>query len=205
MEDMNLNNTLELDEMRKQFALLQERLDRQVDINDQQMKKALKKGIGQMRGRDHMAVLVCFVGWVFAGLTCYAMELPLAFQLFVIIGMGINFLCSIFMKLHINDFRTDGMASADLLRTSQELIRYKRNNQNYMKYVSIPYIIVFVGWFTYLIMLKQGVDSVKEFAFVIIPMLVGAFIGGMIGVMKFYRPSIRQADEMLAQIKELQE
>jgi len=200
-----MNSTVELDEMRQQFALLQDRLDRQVEINEQQMKKALKKGIGQMRGRDHMAVLVCFVGWIFVGVTCYAMELPLAFQLFVDIGMGINFLCSILMKLHVNDFRTDGMASTDLVRTSQELIRYKRNNQNYMKYVSISYIIAFVGWFTYVIMQERGVESVKEFAFVIISMLVGAFIGGMIGVMKFYRPSIRQADEMLAQIKELQE
>lgn len=204
MEDLN-KNIEEFDEMRKQFALLQDRLDRQVEINEQQMKKALKKGIGQMRGRDHTAVLVCFVGWIFVGATCYVMNLPLAFQLFVDIGMGINFLCSIFMKLHVNDFRMDGMASADLVRTSQELLRYKRNNQNYMKYVSIPYILVFVGWFIYLILMEHGVSSVKDVAIIVAPMLIGAFIGGVIGVMKFYLPSIRQADEMLAQIKELQE
>lgn len=204
MDIMNQNNPNELDEMRKQFALLQERLDRQVEINDKQMHKALNQRLGQMKDRDRMAVVVCLLGWIVAELGLYSLGVSTAFQVFVNVCMAINLYCSVKYKLHANDFRTDGLASTDLVQTTRELLRYKRFNQNYLWYVSIPFIIIFVLWFSYEQLQLTDADTLREYIFFLVPGLVGCIIGGSIGLTKFYFPSMRQANEMLAQIEELQ-
>ncbi len=204
MDAVNQNNISELEEMRKQFAILQEKLDKQVDINDKQMRKALSQGIGQMKNRDRQAVVVCLVGWVFVALAIYFMKLSVPFQIFTDVAMGVNFYCSLKYKLHVNDFRTDRLANSDLVQTTQELLKYKRFNQNYLKYVAIPFVVVFVSWYSYEILVQTGATTLRDYIFIIVPLLVGACVGGIFGYTKFYHPAVRQADDMLRQIEELQ-
>ncbi len=204
METNNLNTNLELEEMRAQFAILQQRLDQQVHINEQQLRKAVTTGIGQMKTRDRAAVAVCFFGWIAIALYVYMMNYSLLFQIFVNLFMCINFVSSVIMKLHVNDFNTNEMASSNLLRTSQELLRYKRFNQKYLLFVSIPFIIAFIPWFCYEEMVKIDGSTTQDFMMLLIPALIGAAIGATIGLYKFYFPSVRQATDMLEKIEELQ-
>lgn len=204
METNNLNTNLELEEMRAQFAILQQRLDEQVHINEQQLRKAVSTGIGQMRTRDRAAVAISFFGWIAIALYAYTMNFSLAFQLFLNIFMCINFVSSVVMKLHINDFNTNEMASSNLLRTSQELLRYKRFNQRYLLFVSIPFIMVFIPWYCYEMMMKINGSTTQDFMSLLIPVLIGAAVGVSIGLYKFYFPSVRQATDMLEKIQELQ-
>lgn len=205
METTNNITTVEFDELRQQFLTLQQRLDRQVEINDRQLRYAIRQGLGQIRNRDRQSIAVCFVGWIVVCLGSYYLKLSLPFQIFIGIAMGINFLNSIFLKLHAVSNNPEILSSANMVRISQQLLRYKRIKRQYLLFVSIPFLIIFVTWYFYELILLMGPEATTmQIMAIIIPCIIGGIIGGAIGLCYFYLPSIRQANEMLERIEELQ-
>ena len=204
METTNIS-CHEFDELREQFLTLQKRLDRQVEINERQLRRAIGEGIGQMRRRDRLSIVVCFAAWIICCICVYYLQLSLPFQIFTDVAMGINFVCSIVLKLQAVNRHADLLSSADLVRTTRQLLRYKRVNRQYLFYVGIPFVIIFFCWYVYELIRKMTpIAGTTEIAWLIFFCAISGVIGGAIGLFFFYLPSIRQANEMLERIEELQ-
>lgn len=190
--------------MRAQFAILQKRLDKQVEISNRQLRNAISTGIGEMNTRDNKSVFLCILAWVAIAGYAFASNFSLAFQIFINIAMGGNFIASLVMREYAKGLNNSEMSSYNLIRTSHELLRYKRFRQKYLLYASIPFILVFVPWYCYEIMQATHASDTKEIIPILIAVLAGAIIGLAIGLFRFYFPSVRQATEMMCKIEELQ-
>ena len=192
------SNELEFGEMKNQLDLLRERLDKQIEINEKQLRRAIGEGLGSLRSRDRFGLIFCVV------LTAL---MPL---LFVVQGYGCLFVGATFVLLAFNSLKAYLMKidasrdidRLDLVSTSKRLLKYKHNNTIYIVY-SMPVLMVWTLWYLYEICKRLQIDSASGCFIMLSCMLFGEVVGGIIGYFSFYRPSMRDADRVLNQIKEI--
>ena len=192
------SNELEFGEMKNQLDLLRERLDKQIEINEKQLRRAIGEGLGSLRSRDRFGLIFCVV------LTAL---MPL---LFVVQGYGCLFVGATFVLLAFNSLKAYLMKidasrdidRLDLVSTSKRLLKYKHDKNIYIVY-SIPVLMMWILWYLYEIGAKLQIDSLTDYLIMFSCMLSGGVLGGIIGYFSFYRPSMRDADRVLNQIKEI--
>ena len=192
------SNELEFGEMKNQLDLLRERLDKQIEINEKQLRRAIGEGLGSLRSRDRFGLIFCVVLTVL---------MPL---LFVVQGCGYLFVGATFVMLAVNAITgyfmkfdaTLDIDRLDLVSTSKRLLKYKHNNTIYIVY-SMPVVMVWTLWYLYEICKRLQIDSASGCFIMLSCMLFGEVVGGIIGYFSFYRPSMRDADRVLNQIKEI--
>ena len=189
---------MEFREMKEQFCLLKEHLDKQVEINEKQLRRAIDEGLSSLHRRDRMGLTLCVV-------VAFLLPLSVFAQGYSYVFAGVTFLLLSFnaLQAYLMKFRASrNFDQLDLITTSRRLLKYKHEQTTYIFY-SMPVLAVWILWYLYEIGMKLGIDSVKGCLIMLSCMLLGGITGGLIGYFTFYRPSMRDADRVLNQIKEI--
>ena len=171
-----------LNEMQQQMQLLKDKLSKQTIVNEQMMRNAFGKGIKDLRSNYSVKTIAAIAGM----LGCPS---------FYNLGCSLYFV--IFGELNRLIPRMDD----DLLTAAGNLTRFRKINAEWIKY-GIPTMVVWLGWL--IVELFSGEEFTAGQAYAMIGgIAVGLTVGMCIGL-RIRREIMRGVDELMAQIKEMQ-
>ena len=185
--------------MKEQLAILTQKLNKETIVNERLMRKTMKGKASWLRRKAIIESIVTILMipyfiWVVPEVLGVSMELCIFTCCFMVLALGYNF------YIHTN-FRPDKFIQGDLLEARKDTLMLKKFYANWLKFIGIPFIVIFLGWFTHDIgQIMQG----DEQHYALGGVLVGLALGSIIGTYQ-YRKTQRTANEILEQIEEMKE
>lgn len=191
-------NEMEFSEMKLQLKALQERLDKQVDINDKQMRNAIGEKMNGLQRHDQRLLWLCAVIAIWLPLMVYyTQHCSLGFSIFTFVFLVANAIWQYFLKFNGRDRLRD-----NLVETAEYLVQYKKNLRT-AQMIGIPCALVWVGLYLRELSVTGFVQDPETMKSVVFGCTFGAILGFLIGYRRFYLPSVHAADKIIAQINEL--
>lgn len=183
-----------LNEMQQQMQLLKDKLSKQTIVNEQMMRNAFGKGIKDLRSNYSVKTIAAIAGMLgcpsFYNLGC---------SLYFVIFGELIMLIALVATLYAN--RLIPKMDDEVLTAAQNLTRFKKINAEWIKY-GIPTMVVWLGWL--IVELFSGEEFTAGQAYAMIGgIAVGLTVGMCIGL-RIRREIMRGVDELMAQIKEMQ-
>lgn len=183
-----------LNEMQQQMQLLKDKLSKQTIVNEQMMRNAFGKGIKDLRSNYSVKTIAAIAGMLgcpsFYNLGC---------SLYFVIFGELIMLIALVATLYAN--RLIPRMDDDLLTAAGNLTRFRKINAEWIKY-GIPTMVVWLGWL--IVELFSGEEFTAGQAYSMIGgIAVGLTVGMCIGL-RIRREIMRGVDELMAQIKEMQ-
>lgn len=197
------NNTLlshELEQMRAQIGLLKQRLDQQTIVNDIHIRNSMKSKISDLNRTVLGTIFLGIFAVIFAPTTFYINGCSLAFIIATAVMLAVCLGLTVVQKINLGKM-TD-LSQYNLIETAEKLSKVRTHYKEWYK-IAIPMLLVWIGWMIYEMVNTIGIESPTAIGFYC-GAGVGLLIGGIIGF-RINRKVVRQANEILAQIEELQQ
>lgn len=192
---MDMHN--ELEEMRAQWAILNKKLEKEMIVNERLIRKAMKDKAWSLRKKAIVesmitAIMIPYFLFVMPELLGLSIGICLFACFFMVLALGYNY----YIHSH---FQPDEFIYGDLIKARKNTLKSKKLYANWLKFVGIPFIIVFLGWFAYEI---AEVIHGNELHSVWIGMGLGLLLGASIGIYQYTKVQ-RTLDDILEQIEDL--
>ena len=197
------NNTLlshELEQMRSQIGMLKQKLEQQAIVNDTHIRNSMRSKISDLNRTVLGTIFAGIFAVVFAPMTFYIQGCSLLFVIATAVMLAVCLGLTIAQKINLGKM-TD-LSQSNLVETAEKLNKTRTHYKEWYK-IAIPMILVWVGWMIYEMVNTIGIESPTAIGFYC-GAGVGLLIGGIIGS-RINRKVVRQANEILAQIEELQQ
>jgi len=188
----------ELQQMKEQLAILTQKLDKETIVNERLMRQAMKSKALWLRRKAIIEsalilIMIPYFLWLMPGLCGLSVEFSTFVCLFLVLALVYNY----YIHTH---FRPEKFVHGNLLEARKDTLRLKTLYANWLKFIGIPFIVVFLSWFVHDI--TKAIHG-EELQGALYGMVVGVLIGSIIGIYR-YRKTQRTADEILEQIEEMQ-
>lgn len=192
-----MNTYTELEEMRAQLAILNKKLKKEAIVNERLMRSSMKDKAWTLRRKAIVESIITVIGipyfiWVMPNLLGLSTEFCIFTCFFMILALGYNY----YIHSH---FRPDEFIHGDLLKAKKDTLMVKKLYANWLKFVGIPFIVVFLCWFANEVSGRLQGEELKN---VLGGMGIGIILGGIIGIYQ-YTKTQRTVDDILRQIEEL--
>lgn len=197
------NNTLlshELEQMRSQIGMLKEKLEQQTIVNEMHIRNSMKSKISDLNRTVLGTIFVGIFAVIFAPMTFYIQGCSLLFVIGTAVMLAVCLGLTIAQKINLS--RMTDLSQSNLVETAEKLNKTRTHYKEWYR-IAIPMILVWVGWMIYEMVNTIGIESPTAIGFYC-GAGVGLLIGGIIGS-RINRKVVRQANEILAQIEELQQ
>ena len=197
------NNTLlshELEQMRTQIGMLKQKLEQQAIVNDTHIRNSMKSKISDLNRTILGTIFAGIFAVIFAPVTFYVQGCSLIFVIATTIMLAVCLGLTIVQKINLG--RMTDLSQSNLVETAEKLSKTRTHYKEWYR-IAIPMILVWVGWMIYEMVNTIGIESPTAIGFYC-GAGVGLLIGGIIGS-RINRKVVRQANEILAQIEELQQ
>ena len=186
------NNTLH--EMQQQMQQLREKLESQKIVNDRILRNACGQNLNRLRFKSNVPLIAGVVA-----ILCIPAFHSFGISWWFIIFTEVMMLFCIGATLYTN--RYIPRMNKDLVTATKDLKRYRKITDEWIK-IAIPMLIVWLGLLAWDAIHNMGFDTKTTFAF-LAGAVAGLFLGGAAGL-KIRRDQLDSADELIAQIEELQ-
>ena len=197
------NNTLlshELEQMRTQIGMLKQKLEQQAIVNDTHIRNSMKSKISDLNRTILGTIFAGIFAVIFAPVTFYIQGCSLIFVIATAIMLAVCLGLTIVQKINLGSMME--LSQDNLVETARKLSKVRTHYKEWYR-IAIPMILVWVGWMIYEMVNTIGIESPTAIGFYC-GAGVGLLIGGIIGF-RINRKVVRQANEILAQIEELQQ
>ena len=197
------NNTLlshELEQMRSQIGMLKQKLEQQAIVNDTHIRNSMKSKISDLNRTVLGTIFVGIFAVIFAPMTFYNQGCSLLFVIGTAVMLAACLGLTIAQKINLS--RMTDLSQSNLVETAEKINKTRTHYKEWYR-IAIPMILVWVGWMIYEMVNAIGIESPTAIGFYC-GAGVGLLIGGIIGS-RINRKVVRQANEILAQIEELQQ
>ena len=197
------NNTLlshELEQMRSQIGMLKQKLEQQAIVNDTHIRNSMKSKISDLNRTVLGTIFAGIVAVIFAPMTFYIQGCSLLFVIGTAVMLAVCLGLTIAQKINLS--RMTDLSQSNLVETAEKLNKTRTHYKEWYR-IAIPMLLVWVGWMIYEMVNTIGIESPTAIGFYC-GAGVGLLIGGIIGS-RINRKVVRQANEILAQIEELQQ
>ena len=197
------NNTLlshELEQMRSQIGMLKEKLEQQTIVNEMHIRNSMKSKISDLNRTVLGTIFVGIFAVIFAPMTFYIQGCSLLFVIGTAVMLAVCLGLTIAQKINLS--RMTDLSQSNLVETAEKLNKTRTHYKEWYR-IAIPMLLVWVGWMIYEMVNTIGIESPTAIGFYC-GAGVGLLIGGIIGS-RINRKVVRQANEILAQIEELQQ
>ncbi len=189
----------EFEEMKAQLALLNKKLEQETIVNERLIRRSMKEKASSLRRKAIIesivsAIMIPYFIWVIPEL----IGLSTGFCIFVCFMLALALGYNYYIHSH---FRPDEFVYGDLVKAKKNTLMLKKFYANWLKFIGIPFIIVFLGWFAFEI--KQHFQG-EELQSMLGGMSIGLVLGVIIGTYQYLKTQ-RMADDILTQIEELSE
>lgn len=195
-QNYNPNDFNELDDLRQQINAIKNKVDEQGYLNEELVKKTIQ---GKMKGVHRtlmllaVAVIFCIPLYIWMK---YEENLSWPLIIFTIIIM----IGSLISDYFINRINVSHMGD-DLVETARKLTKMKKD-RNLGRTIGMSVATVWLVWFIYEFYHSHLAHGETEAWLSIIPLLVGAGIGLVVGLRIFSKMQ-RANDDMIEQINDL--
>jgi protein-S-isoprenylcysteine O-methyltransferase Ste14 len=197
------NNTLlsdELEQMRTQIGMIKQKLEQQAIVNDTHIRNSMKSKISDLNRTVLGTIFAGIFAVVFAPMTFYIQGCSLLFVIGTAVMLAVCLVLTIAQKINLS--RMTDLSQSNLVETAERLNKTRTHYKEWYR-IAIPMLLVWVGWMIYEMVNTIGIESPTAIGFYC-GAGVGLLIGGIIGS-RINRKVVRQANEILAQIEELQQ
>ena len=197
------NKTLlshELEQMRTQIGMLKQKLEQQAIVNDTHIRNSMKSKISDLNRTILGTIFAGIFAVIFAPVTFYIQGCSLIFVIATAIMLAVCLGLTIVQKINLGSMMD--LSQDNLVETARKLSKVRTHYKEWYR-IAIPMILVWVGWMIYEMVNTIGIESPTAIGFYC-GAGVGLLIGGIIGS-RINRKVVRQANEILAQIEELQQ
>ena len=194
-QNNNLNNDLELEDLRAQINDLKNKVNQQGRLNENLVKKAIQS---KMRGVHNIIfilgilVILCIPFYI---MMKYQIGLSWPLIIFTILFL----IASVTSDFFINRMDVSHMGD-DLVETANKLVKMKKNRIIAQR-IGIGVAIIWLAWFGYEYFKLNSTYGPEVAWGSIAGIIAGAVIGGLIG-MRIFNKMQRSNDEMIDQINE---
>lgn len=197
------NNTLlshELEQMRTQIGMLKQKLEQQAIVNDTHIRNSMKSKISDLNRTIGATIFAGIFAVIFAPMTFFIQGCSLTFIIATAVMLAVCLGLTIVQKMNLGKMMD--LSQGNLVETAEKLSKVRTHYKEWYK-IAIPMILVWGGWMIYEMVQVLGIESPTAIGFYC-GAGVGLLIGGIIGA-RINRKVVRQANEILAQINELQQ
>ena len=197
------NNTLlsqELEQMRSQIGMLKEKLEQQTILNDRHIHNSMKSKISGLNRTVGATIFAGIFAVLFAPMTFHIQGCSLSFVITTALMLALCLALTIIQKVRLGEMKD--LSQGNLIETAERLSKIRTHYKEWYK-IAIPMILLWVGWMVYEMVQAIGLESPTAIGFYC-GAGVGLIIGGIIGA-SINRKVVREANEILAQIEELQQ
>ena len=197
------NNTLlshELEQMRTQIGMLKQKLEQQAIVNDTHIRNSMKSKISDLNRTIGATIFAGIFAVIFAPMTFFIQGCSLTFIIATAVMLAVCLGLTIVQKRNLGKMMD--LSQGNLVETAEKLSKVRTHYKEWYK-IAIPMILVWGGWMIYEMVQVLGIESPTAIGFYC-GAGVGLLIGGIIGA-RINRKVVRQANEILAQIEELQQ
>lgn len=197
------NNTLvshELEQMRSQIGMLKQKLEQQTIVNERHIRNSMKSKISDLNRTVRGTIFAGIFAVLFAPMTFYIQGCSLLFVIGTAVMLAVCLGLTIVQKINLG--RMTDLSQSNLIETAERLSKTRTHYKEWYK-IAIPMLLAWVGWMIYEMVNAIGIESPTAIGFYC-GAGVGLIIGGVIGA-RINRKVVQQANEILAQIEELQQ
>ena len=186
-------NTIELNEMKEQIALLRRKLEKETIVNEKLIRASMRDKLKALKRRSYV---LCVVGiaaavlWKF-GISSDFNPLFIDFTaFFLFFAVAYEVYCNRMLS-------AQNYIEGNLVDEARKLNRYKELARQWY-WFSIPIVCIWSCWYLY----ESYTVHAEQGRFLFIWGLIGGAIGGIIG-WNIYRKGRKAIDEVIEQIEEL--
>lgn len=197
------NNTLlshELEQMRTQIGMLKQKLEQQAIVNDTHIRNSMKSKISDLNRTVLGTIFAGIFAVIFAPVYFYVQGCSLIFVIATAVMLAVSLSLTIVQKINLGSMMD--LSQDNLVETARKLSKVRTHYKEWYR-IAIPMLLVWIGWMIYEMVNTIGIESPIAIGFYC-GAGVGLLIGGIIGF-RINRKVVRQANEILAQIEELQQ
>lgn len=196
------NNTLlhELEQMRTQIGMLKQKLDQQAIVNNIHIRNSMKSKISDLNRTVRGTIIAGVFAVVFCPMFLHIQGCSLVFVIATALMIAICLGLTIVQKINLG--KMVDLSQGNLVETAERLSKIRIHYKEWYK-IAIPMILIWAGWLVYEAVQVLGVESPTAIGFYS-GTGVGLIIGGILGA-RINRKVVRQANEILSQIEELQQ
>lgn len=193
---METNSVLE--QLRADYNILKERLDGQEIINDRLLQQTFRSQLKQINNKAWATVAAGIFVIIVAPVAFHynpSFNLSWAFVAATDLMMAV---CIGFTWYWHNAVKAPDASKSSMRQFAQSVKGLKQRYQNWLKYA----VVMIGAWLTWMcVELFMQSDDTRIAVFMMTSVLVGALIGGIIGL-KMHFAIIRKCDEIISQIEE---
>ena len=189
MEEMNF------EEMRNQFAILKEQLNKQEIISDHLIRETMKmktKGISETKRMVYGCAVFCLMIYP---LSYFTHAWSLAFAIVTCLMVLCCAMATWYMHKPVEqlNFMRDDFATV-----ASVMARFKKQYNDWLHYVTPALIIPWLAWACYEIAWKNAPQGINPL-WLSLPLIAGAAIGGVVGYY-YHRKAVNTAQDILDEI-----
>lgn len=194
MENID-NNHPELEALREQAALLKKKLDQEMIVSEEVLRKTMKRKVRTINAQAITSGIAAVVVIAFAFFYFPKLGLSTYFSIGTIVMMLI---CVFFTLKYHKNVNAKSMGS-DLVSVAKIMKKLKTDYMNWLKY-GFALAISWSAWFCIELRIASG--SWHDALSTVIAAVIGLFIGGFIGF-RMHKKVVNTCDEIIDSVKQL--
>lgn len=197
------NNTIisdELEQMRSQIGILKQKLEKQTIVNDKHIRNSMKSKMTDINRTVRATIFLGAFAIAFAPKVFYKQGCSPAFAITTAVMLAVCLGLTIVQKINLG--RMMDLSQENLVKTAEKLSKVRTHYKEWYK-IAIPMVLAWGAWLIYEMVGIYGVDSTLAIGYWC-GAGTGLVIGGIVGT-RINRKVVRQANEILSQIEELQQ
>lgn len=186
-----------LEEMRNQFAILKEQLNKQEIVNDHLLRKAMKsknKEISRTKRVVFVSALSCLI---ILPVTYVSHIWSLAFAIATLAMVAFSAAATYYIHKPVEELN---FMRDDFATVARVMAKFKKQYDNWLRYVAPTMIIPWAFWACYEFAWKNAPAGTNPWL-MSLPLIVGVIVGGLIGV-KLHFKAVNAAQDILDEIEE---
>ena len=188
----------ELQEMKEQLAILTQKLEKEAIVNERLIRQSMKNKASSIRRAAIIESIITLIMipysiWVMPNVIAISTGLCCFTCFFMVLALAGNYYTH-------SRFRPDKFVLGNLLEVRKDTLMIKRFYINWLKFIGLPFIIVFFSWFVHDIRIAYPGEDLNGIYYGI---GFGILLGTIIGTIQFKKIQ-NTADEILEQIEEMQ-
>ena len=191
---------MDFEEMRNQFAILKEQLNKQEIVSDRMLRetmKAKKNAINSTKKLSYLCAALCLVFYPLNTLVnAWSMPFSIATCLMIIF-------CAIATHYIHKPVDELNFMRDDFSTVARVMAKFKKQYDNWLHYVTPALLVPWLLWAFYDFVWKNAPDdaSPKMLAVLALPLVIGFIIGGAIGYY-YHCKAVNAAQDIIDDISE---
>ena len=190
MEDMNL------EELRQQFSILKEQLNKQEIVSDHLLRETMKTKRNRINSTKRMCYVCAVVAFVMTPFNFFTHAWGLAFSIVTCLLMLFCAAATYYVHKPVDNLN---FMKDDFSTVARVMARFKKQYNQWTWCFSLILIIPWIVWACYDFAWK-GVPEGTNHWKMLIPLIIAAVVGGIIGYL-YHRKAVNAAQDIIDQIE----